>query len=63
MLRNHGYNALAEDPGAASHLLRSIGNKPATEEVVKVEKIKYYGSIPTLRSLADQRRDVCKVLK
>jgi hypothetical protein len=46
--RNHGYNALAEAPDSCSHLLRSIWHTLATEEVEKVGKMEYCGSIRTL---------------
>ena len=36
---------MAVAPGAGSHILRSIGHKLPTEEVVKLEKMEYCGSI------------------
>ena len=43
--RNYGYNALADAPGAGSHLPGSIGHKLATEEVEKLGKVEYCRSI------------------
>jgi hypothetical protein len=48
VLWNHRYNALGEDPGAGSHLLRSIGHMLTTEEVETVGKVQYCTSIHTL---------------
>ena len=58
---NHGYNAVADDSCASSHLLTRIRHSLPIEEVEKVEKVKYCGSIHIVRSLPDQGGDVCKV--
>jgi hypothetical protein len=59
--RSHGYNALGDAPWRRQPFLRSIMQALATEEVEKVGKVEYCGSIRTLRSLPDQGRDVCEV--
>jgi len=47
--------------GAGSHFLRSIMQALPKEEVKKVGKVEYCGSIRTLQSFPDHRGDVCKV--
>jgi hypothetical protein len=59
--RYHGYNALANAPADDSYLLRSIGHTFATEEVEKVGKVEYRGSVRALRSLPNQVGNGCKV--
>jgi hypothetical protein len=58
---HHGYNVVAGDAGAGSHLLRPNQHSLPTKFVEKVEKLKYSGSIHTLQHPPDQRGDVCKV--
>jgi hypothetical protein len=56
--KNHGYNAVADDSCASSHLLSWNWHSLTTK---KVKKAKNFGSIHTLWSLLDQGGDVCKV--
>jgi hypothetical protein len=57
----HGQNAVPGDSGAVSFLPRTNRHSLPTKYVQKVEKVKYYGSIHTLRPPPDQGGDVCKV--
>jgi len=59
--KNRGYNAVAEDSCAGSHFVPRIRHSLPTKTVKKVEKIKYFQTIHTLRSLPDEGEDVCKV--
>ena len=58
---HHGYNAVARQCGAGSHLLHTNHHALVTKYVEKVERVKYCGPIHTLRSLPDHGADVCKV--
>jgi hypothetical protein len=57
---NHGYNTVADDSRTGSHLLSWNRHSLVTKKVKKVEKVKTFGSIHTLRSLPDQGEDVCE---
>jgi len=56
-----GYNTVAVQCGAGSHLLCKNRHPLATKLVEKVGKVKYCGPIHTLRSLPHRGGDVCKV--
>jgi hypothetical protein len=58
---HHGYNSVAGDSGAGSHLLHTNRHSLPTKYVEKVAKLKYYRPILTLRPPPDQEGDVCKV--
>ena len=58
---NMGYNAVAGDSGAGSHLPRTNRQSLLTKYVEKVGKLKYCGSIHTLQPPPDQGGDMCKV--
>jgi hypothetical protein len=58
---HHGYNAVAGDSGAGSHLLRTNRHSLPTKWVEKVGKLKYCGFTHNLRPPPDQGEDVCKV--
>jgi hypothetical protein len=58
--KNHGYNAVADD--SRRQPFRAEDSAPAPdEEGEKVEKVKYFRTIYTLRSLPDEGGDVYKV--
>jgi hypothetical protein len=46
---------------AGSHFVLRIRHSLPTKKVTKVEKVKYFRNLHTLRSLSDQQGDVCKV--
>jgi hypothetical protein len=56
-----GYNAVAVQCGAGSHLLCTNRHPLTTKYVEKVGKVKYCGPIHTLRSLPDHGGDVAKL--
>jgi hypothetical protein len=58
---HHGYNEVAGDSGAGSHLPRTNRHSLQTKYVEKLGKLKYCGSICILRPSPDQGGDVCKV--
>jgi hypothetical protein len=58
---HHGYNTFPGECGTGSHLLCANQHMLPTKWVKKVGKLKYCGSIHTLRPPPDQGGDVCKV--
>jgi len=58
--KNHGYNAVADDSRRQPFCGEDLAPAP-DEGQRKVEKVKHFWTIHTLRSLPDQGRDVCKV--
>jgi hypothetical protein len=59
--KNNWYNAVAEVSCAGSHFMPGIMHLLPTKKVKNVEKVKRFRTIHTLRSLPDERGDVCKV--
>ena len=52
---------LSRTTGAGSHFVPRIAHSLPKKKVKKVEKVKHFRTIHTLRSLLDQGGDVCKV--
>jgi hypothetical protein len=59
--RSHGYNTLGDAPLRRQPFLRSVMQAFVKEEVEKVGKVEYCGSISILQSLPNHRVDVCEV--
>jgi len=60
-LLDQGYNAIAMTPGLAAMLCPGFCTGSQQKRLTRSKRLKYCGSIRTLRSLPDHGVDVCEV--